>query len=252
MFGKKNIASVAAEFLGSAILTLVVIGVQHSTIGVPYFVGLAAALAMGMLYMALSDASMAMLNPAITIALWSASKVRTVRAIVYIAAQILGAWLAYKLFTYYIHTGLTPVASGFSGRILAAEAVGTAVLAFAWAAAMYRRFTTANQAAVIAVGYALGVILASAATIGLINPAVALADRAWIWGTYVLGPVLGAIIGYNLYMLLFTDEVSRAARSLRVNGRSNTAAPAAVASKPVSRSKTARKTTAKRKTTKRK
>jgi hypothetical protein len=37
----------------------------------------------------------------------------------------------------------------------------------------------------------------------LLNPAVALGAQAWVWGTYVLGPVVGALVGVNLYAYLF-------------------------------------------------
>jgi glycerol uptake facilitator protein len=94
MFGKKNVAMLVAEFLGSAVLTLVVIGVQHSTIGVPYFVGLAAALAAAMLVLVFGAASGAVLNPALTVALWSVRRLKTTVAVAYLVVQLLGAWAA--------------------------------------------------------------------------------------------------------------------------------------------------------------
>jgi glycerol uptake facilitator-like aquaporin len=44
MFARNKVAMVVAEFLGTAVLTLVVLGVQRSTIGIAYFVALAAGL----------------------------------------------------------------------------------------------------------------------------------------------------------------------------------------------------------------
>lgn len=248
MFGKKQVATLVAEFLGSGVLTLVVIGVQHSTIGVPYFVGVAAALAAAMLVLVFGAASGAVLNPALTVALWSVRRLRTVAAAGYLVAQLLGAWAAYYVFTYHINQTLSTTGGDFSARVLVAEAVGAAILAFGWAAASYGRFTAGLKASTVGLGYALGIVVASSASIGLINPGVALADRAWTiwgsmgWGTYVLGPVLGALIGMNLFAWLFTNEMNL--KALKV-GSATTAR--ATAAKPA-----AKKAPAKRKTTKRK
>jgi hypothetical protein len=53
-------------------------------------------------------------------------------------------------------------------------------------------------------------MVASVAAAGTLNPAVALGARSWEWGTTLLGPILGAVIGFNLYALLFapTDALA--------------------------------------------
>ncbi|CAN5366029.1 MIP/aquaporin family protein [soil metagenome] len=246
MFGKKQLATLVAEFIGSGVLTLVVIGVQHSTIGVPYFVGVAAALAAAMLVLVFGAASGAVFNPAITIALWSVRRLKTTAAVGYLVAQLLGAWGAYYLFSYHINTALASTGGDFDARIMVAEAVGAAVLAFGWAAAAYGKFTPGLKASVIGLGYALGIVVASSASIGLINPGIALADRAWEiwgsmgWGTYVLGPVLGALVGFNLFAWLFTDEMSLKKLGLNVGS----ATVKTSASKPVAKKAPAKKKTA--------
>lgn len=251
-FGKRKLAMLLAEGLGSGFLTLVVMGVQHSTIGVPYFAGIAAAFAAAAMIFVFNGTSGAQLNPAITLALWSARRVKTTTAVVFIAMQLLGAWGAYYLFTYFINTKLNPAGTGFDWRILIAEAVGTFVLALAWSVAVYGRYTVGAKATVVGLGYILGMVIASAATIGLINPAVALADRTWVWGTYVLGPVVGALVGVNLYAYLFAgDAVVPTAAAARVSGGS--AATASKVARPARSTKTtAKKAPAKRKTTRRK
>jgi glycerol uptake facilitator-like aquaporin len=203
MFGKRKIATIVAEFLGTGILTLIVLSVQRSTIGVPFFVAIAAGLTVAVLVFALGSVSGAHVNPAITIALWTARKVSTVSAILYVAVQLLGAWVAYYLYTYFVNSKLTPIGGHFTGRILVAELVGTAIFAFGWAATVYQGYTKSLSATVTGVSYTIGIIAASAASIGLANPALALGARAWVWGTYILGPVIGAIVGVNLYGLLF-------------------------------------------------
>jgi hypothetical protein len=127
--------------------------------------------------------------------------------------QLLGAWGAYFLYRYFVNTALQPIGGHFTGRIMLAEAVGTAIFAFGWAASVYQSFPRAVSAAVTGIAYMLGIIAASAAAIGLANPALALGVRAWVWGTYVLGPVVGAVIAVNLYGLLFASPESLVASS---------------------------------------
>jgi glycerol uptake facilitator-like aquaporin len=200
-----------AEFLGTGILTLVVLSVQRSQLGLAYFVAIAAGLAVIGLTYAFSNVSGAHFNPALTFALWTARRVRTPAALLYIVAQLLGAWAAYGLYRYFVNIDVQPVEQAFSGRIMVAEAIGTMIFAMAWAAAAYNRFDTARFATIAGVGFIIALIVASAASVALANPGLALGARAWEfigdngWGNYVLGPVLGAVIGVNLYGLLFAN-----------------------------------------------
>ncbi|HET7302405.1 MAG TPA: aquaporin [Candidatus Saccharimonadales bacterium] len=203
MFGRKKIAMVVAEFLGTGVLTLVVLGVSKSTIGIPYFIAIAAGLAVAAMTLALGSVSGAHLNPAITLGLWTTRKVKTLPTIVYIAAQLLGAFAAYWLYTYFIGQTWANTSGAFQGRVLAGEVAGTFIFSMAWAAAAYQKLSIGQAAAVIGMGLTLGIIAVAAASGGLLNPALALGTRMWVWSTYVLGPVLGAVIGFNLYALLF-------------------------------------------------
>lgn len=214
MFGRRKVAALVAEFLGTGVLTLVFLGVERSTIGVPYFVAIAAGLVMTMVALIFSDASGAHVNPAVTIALWTARKVGSLTALLYVVLQVLGAWTAYGVYTYFVNSSLQKIGGTYSGRILVAEAIGTFVLALGWAAVAFRNYTAGTRASLLGVAYTLGVIVAAAAGIGIVNPAVAMGIRAWEvfgsmgWGTYVLGPVLGAVIGVNLYGLLFAGSTA--------------------------------------------
>ena len=199
---RKKIAMLMAEFLGTGVLTLTVLAVSKSTIGIPYFVSIAAGLAVAAGTLIFGGISGAHFNPVITLGLWSVRKVKTAPAIVYIAAQLLGAIAAYWLFTYFINQTWSNVGK-FEGRVLVAEAAGAFIFSLGWAAAAFHRLDAGRAAAVVGISLLLGVLVSSAGAGGLINPAVALGVRSWVWGTYVLGPVLGAIIGFNLYSLLF-------------------------------------------------
>lgn len=212
MFRRNKVAMLVAEFLGTGILTLVVLSVQRSQLNFFYFVALVAGLAVAAMTYVLGRTSGAQMNPALTLGLWTARRVKTLPAIVYIIVQLLGAWAAYGLYHYFVHTDIQAVTQDFSGRILVAEAIGTFIFSLGWAAAAYNRFEEGRFAAVAGTSFVLAMLVASSASgIGLANPALAVGSRAWEvfgqngWGNYVLGPVLGAIIGVNLYGLLFAD-----------------------------------------------
>jgi glycerol uptake facilitator protein len=214
MFGRRKVAALAAEFLATGVLTLVVLSVQRSTIGVPYFVAIAAGLVLAMVVFTFGSVSAVHANPAITLAMWTARKVGSLTAVLFIIFQLLGAWAAYALYTYFVNSSLQEIGGTYTGRVLVAEAVGAFVFALGAAAVVYRTgLSIGTRAATLGVSLTLGVIIAAGAGIGLINPAVALGTRAWEvfgtmgWGTYVLGPILGAVIAVNLYGLLFAPAV---------------------------------------------
>jgi len=208
MFGRKKIAMLLAEFVGAGVLTLVVLAVQRSTIGVPYFVALAAGLAVAALTIVFANVSGGHFNPAITIGLWSTRKVKTLAAATYVVAQLLGGWAAYGIYTYFVNNSLQTIGGHYTARVLIAEAVGAFIFAFVWAAVAAQRLSAAWVGAALA----LGIVVAAVASIGFINPAVALGARAWNiwgsmgWGTYVLGPVIGGVVGFNLYQVFFTEQ----------------------------------------------
>lgn len=231
-FGKKELAALVAEFLGTGVLTLLVLSVQRSTIGVPFFVALAAGLAVIVMSFAVAGTSGGHFNPAISIAMWTARKLDTVKVVLYVAVQLLGGFAAYHVYSYFVNNKLQAVGGHYTGRILAAEAIGAGIFAFGWVSAVYQRFSASVAASVAGLSLTLGIIAASSASIGLLNPAVALGVKAWVWGTYVLGPIIGAVIGVNLYGMLFADSGSKSAKAV-------VAAPAA-ASKPAAKRKTSR------------
>ncbi len=239
MFGRRKIATLVAEFLGTGVLTLLILSVQRSTIGVPFFIAAAAGITVVLMSFAVAAASGGHFNPAITIGAWTVRKISTISAILYVAVQLLGAWAAYGLYTYFVNTTLQPIGGHYSTRILVAEAVGAGIFSFAFASAVYQGFNRAVSASVAGLGLMIGMIAASSASLELINPAVALGVRAWVWGTYVLGPVLGAVIGFNLYNLMFTETGLTAVTSLVTPTAKKSSS--AVAKKPAAKKKPARK-----------
>jgi aquaporin Z len=210
MFQRKKVAMIVAEFLGTALLTLVILAVSKSTIGIPYFVAIAAGLALGLGMLVFGPVSGAQLNPAVTVGLWSARRIKTMPAVVYICAQLLGGIAAYWLFTYFANQHWAN-SGHYSGHVLVAEAAGTFVLGLAWGAISFNKLEDNRAATLVGVALTVGIVVASASASGLLNPAVALGLRLWGWGTYVLGPVLGAVIGVNVYSMLFAPAKVKAA-----------------------------------------
>lgn len=208
MFERKKIAMVLAEFLGTATLTLVVLAVVNKTgIGIPYFVSLMAGLTVVVGTLIFGAISGAHFNPAITLGLLSARRIKVLPAVVYIAAQLLGGFGAYLLYSYVVDSTLRNVGE-YNSRVLVAEALGAFVFSLGWAATVYHKLEAGKAAFLVGAAFTVGIVVASLGSAGLLNPALALGVRSWVWGTYVLGPVLGAVIGFNLYALLFAPADS--------------------------------------------
>jgi len=214
MFGRRKTAALVAEFLGTGVLTLLLLSVQRSTIGVPFFIGAIAGLALAAMVLAFWRVSGSHFNPAITIAMWTARRITAIRALGYVVAQVLGALGAYYLYVFFVKNNLQPLEGKFSGNVMTAEAVGAGLLALGFAAAVYQRFTAGMAAAATGISYMLASVLSSGApsSFGLVNPALALSVvnpgftfsvESWVLASYVLGPIIGAIVGLNLYKLLF-------------------------------------------------
>jgi glycerol uptake facilitator-like aquaporin len=209
MLSRNKIAMVMAEFLGTATLTMIALAVSQSNVGYPFFISMGVGLTMAIMVLVLGVVSGAHINPAVTIGIWSIRRISTIKAIVYVAAQLLGGLAAYYLFTYMVDTTWQNTGQ-FDARILVGEAFGALVFTMGIAAAIYQKYTGLRLAVTIGASLTVGLLVASVASVaagifggGFINPAIALGAQSWVWGTYVLGPVLGAIIGFNLYALLF-------------------------------------------------
>ena len=211
----RRIAMLGAEFLGTGLLTLAVISIKTSGVGYSFFVALGAGLAYAVLTFVLGSNSGAQLNPALTIGLWTTRKIKTAPAVLYIALQLLGGWAAYGLYVYLVKTHLQNTGGAYSMRVMVAEGVGTAVFVFGWAAAAAKKYDGLLLGATVGASLALGILVAAIASNGLINPALAIGTHAWDvfgssgWGNYVLGPVVGGVVGVNLYNYVFSPSAAK-------------------------------------------
>lgn len=199
---RHRVAMLVAEFFGTALITTIVLTVGKFQESATYFVALAIGLVIAGLILTVGMVSGAHFNPAISLGMWTVRRASAVKTISYVAVQMLGAAAAYALYTYLSDSRIAN-AGEFDPRILLAESIGTMLLAIAVAAAVFNNYKGGKAAATVGVSIAVAILVASIASAGVLNPAVALGVGSWVWGTYVLGPILGAIIGFNLYALLF-------------------------------------------------
>lgn len=234
MFGRARVATVVAEFIGTFSLASVVLAMIGRT-SFPFFAAVTAGGTVGLMTLVIGGVSGAHLNPAITLGLWTQRQINTVKALVYIVAQLLGGLAAWTLAEYLLNSPLKSIAGDkFDERVLIAEAIGTFVFAFGIAAAISQGYQGLKRAFTIGGSLTLGVVLATFAGNGLLNPAVALGVQSWNYA-YATGPILGSIIGMGTYALLFAPRPAKKS------------APAASVSKLKTTKKVAKKKPAKKK-----
>lgn len=212
MFSKNKVAMLVAEFVGTFALTSAVFAAASTTTS-PFFGGAAAGLTLAVLVLIIGMKSGAHVNPAVTLGLWSVRKFPTSQAIVYIAVQMLGGLTALRVNEYLTDQVLeNTAAAAWDWRVATAEIIGTFIFTFGIAAAVYGAYEGGKLAAAIGGSLFVGVLIASFASIGALNPALALGVNSWS-AAYVIAPLLGAILGMNTYALLFAPE--KAARKKR-------------------------------------
>lgn len=205
MFSREKIAALVAEFLGTATLVVAVYSMAART-SFPLFAGLAAGLTVGLMTLVIGAFSGAQLNPAVTLGLWSARKNKTLTSIVYIAAQMLAGLAAWALLKYFLGHNLDNLAGQkFEWKVFIAEAVGAAVFLFGVTSAVYQKYEGGKLAFAVGTSLTIGILVASMASNGVVNPAVAVGLQSWNWA-YATGPLVGAVIGANLYSLLFAAD----------------------------------------------
>lgn len=201
MFTRLRLSVMLAEFLGTATLVMVAIVLSQIT-PVSYFLGTSLALALAALVVIFGAISGAHLNPALTFAMWTARRIGTLRATGYVVAQMLGGLAAWQLFQYLADKDLPARTVEFTTQAWLAEAVGTFILALGITAVVARAADSLQWAFAAGASYFVGIIAASTAAAGFLNPAMALGMRSWN-AAYVLGPLVGALLAVNLYYLLF-------------------------------------------------
>lgn len=229
------IGVLVAEFVGTFLLVASIFAVQ----GQPLFV----AFAVVGIVLIVGAVSGSHINPAVTIGAWVTGRLNSLRALGYIAAQILGAvvaWLVLATFLRGTESEATQLLAGSGPQlfhaaaitegkewyILFAELLGTTILALGVASAL--RVGRDRIFAALSYGFAIliGLLVAGSVTamflteantgLTFLNPAVAFAANGVSWSlwpilAYVVAPALGGIIGFVLQDFLQAQAVDNKA-----------------------------------------
>ena len=191
-----------AEAFGTFTLAVAVLCSLHmgsSIIPTPVVAGLT----LGLFVYTIGGKSGCHINPAVTLGLWSINKIKTNDAVKYIIAQLVGGFLAFALASAILGAkkiGMTPE----SMPDFLAEALGAIVFGFGIAAVVMGKIKDDIVGLVIGGSLLLGIIIAAGfGSMGILNPAVALALGV-VNLSYVLGAIVGTMLGMNLYRKLMS------------------------------------------------
>lgn len=175
---------VLAELFGTFILTLAAI--LPFSVGLGGVNGVVSAMGVGitlaLLVVILGTVSGTHVNPAVTFALWTMRKLKTILVPFYWSAQFLGAMLAVIVVNLVSNGSLSLNFShmnAFNWNIFAVELIATAVFLFGIAAAITRRdLTVGARAATIGAALVAGVIVSSSLMTSVTDEAVANYQKA--------------------------------------------------------------------------
>lgn len=189
----------SAELIGTALLATMVL---YMTGGNVANLGLTGLIILGLvattLVFVLGGASGAHFNPALTVAMLAMRKIKTSMAVVYVAAQLVGAIVALRLFEYLQGAELSEAASLADlsqGQLFTAEALGAAILAMGFVlVCKHQKSIMQVSAFIVGLSFMTGLAIASIGGGGMINPAIALSMDQFTL-TPILAPVVGAVIG---------------------------------------------------------
>lgn len=181
----------------------------------------------------------ACLNPIVTVGMMATRHMSVIRGVMYIIAEIIGAWFGWLIFngfhlaggeTAYDLPTITAVGENQFWLFAMIELLGAIIIAFFYARALSYKRSVFTFAAVITGGICIAVLVGyvtSAAFLGLsnnfiMNPAVAMmlqifpttgADFGEVFGgicqalsLYAILPMLGGVVGF--YLSEFTSKLS--------------------------------------------
>jgi glycerol uptake facilitator-like aquaporin len=193
--------------VGTFALSFIVVISIASRVSFPYATPLLAALTLGLFVYSVGSISGAHLNPAVTIGLLSIRKISLQKALYYVLAQIAGVILTVIVARLFLFNAGLSLSTVGSWRMFFAEAIGTFFFTFGIASVVFEGVPASLSGAVVGgslfLGIAAGSFLGSA---GVLNPAVAFGLSSYLTGgfslAYLLGPVLGSVIGMRMYRFL--------------------------------------------------
>ncbi len=193
-----NIKKFVAEALGAGVLTLVVGLSLAGSFPVPTPV--LAALTLGLFVYSIGHISGTHINPAVTIGAWSIQKIGNEDALGYLVAQFAGAGVAMVVLSTYVTMPALMVEN--TTMIGLAEALGAFLFTFGIASVVYGKTPSPVSGLVIGGSLLLGIMVAALlGSNGVLNPAVAFGINS-LNAMYVLGPIVGAVLGMQAYKRL--------------------------------------------------
>lgn len=182
----------------------------------------------------------AQLNPIVTVGMMVTRRMSVIRGVMYIIAQIVGAWLGYVIFnafvmaagdaTTYAIPAMAEIAEGKFWHVAFVELLGAIIIAFAFARALTYKRSALTFAATVAGGLCMAVLIGyvvSAAFLGLssnfiFNPAMAMMYQIFptvgesfgeVFGgimqalsAYAIIPMIGGVVGF--YIADFAGKLS--------------------------------------------
>jgi aquaporin Z len=187
-----------AEFIGTFVLTLAV-GLSL-TGAFPVSTPVIAGLVVMLFVYSVGHLSGGHFNPAITIGAWSIKKIVAADAFTYLVSQFLGAGLALLIISSTV--GMPVLVVSGDWMIILAECLGTLFFGFGVASVIYGK-TPSDFFGVVAGGsLLLGITIAALlSSNGVLNPALALGIGSFNLA-YVFAPIVGSVIGMQIYKYL--------------------------------------------------
>jgi glycerol uptake facilitator-like aquaporin len=213
---QRHIAALLAEAIGTFVLVMVVLNI--SRYGLPFFTAIGAGVAIATFYSAVGKFSGGHYNPAITLGLFSIRQITFVRTVGYIIAQAVGAVAGWQFYQYLTQRTLTNSTTAFDWRVMIAEAVGMLVLAMAMTAVIRQKLEGWQAAATLGVAYFVGMTIAGLASNALLNPGLALGVRSFDFN-YAVGPIIGSLVGVGLYIYVLEPFKRKVVVAKAVNTR---------------------------------
>ena len=231
----KFYGSLLGEIIGTMLLALLFFSLL--LMGLPNIATYAFAVVA--LLIAIYAFSGACLNPLVVVGMMASRRMSVIRGIMYIIAEVIGAWLGWMIFNGFHLAGgesaydiptMTALAENGFWPIAMIELLGAAIIAFFFARALKYKRSVFTFGAVVAGGMILAIVVGyvvSAAFLGannsfIMNPAIATMlqifptsgdDFGQIFGgicqalsLYAIIPMIGGVVGF--YLSDFTGKLS--------------------------------------------
>jgi glycerol uptake facilitator-like aquaporin len=184
----------AAEGIGTFLLAFGV-GLTVAVQNFPLPTVLVAGIILMTIVYTIGPVSGAQVNPAITLGLLSIRKISLQQAVTNIVAQLIAGIVAFWAL-HFLGAPVPPAMPPLSS--IAGEVIGAFVLAWGVASVVYGKVQDAASGLTIGGSLMAGVVVASFGSLGILNPAVAVAVGAGS-AVYLAAPFFGGVIGMQVY-----------------------------------------------------